>query len=265
MKSIAAAVMGVISLGMCSAGPAEAVPASASEGAALSYLGTHLEQARYLSQRCDAEALAAWPGYEGRQVSHCFYTVLSNGKSLSGVVYLLNPSAANIALRIGNACRDVGLAERAACGSGLAAYIVGQNGGQFPVAGFVIEAKEDAGGAGQDPVYLEFRDGSTVVTADHLNFTDVQLTPAAMEHAARAPIAATRNVARIANATRADYYLAGGTEPVGDSWHDDVGNRWPAVIRANELRAQDSGEDLLLVGVARRMRSELAGSLGDSK
>jgi hypothetical protein len=78
-----------------------------------------------------------------------------------------------------------------------------------------VETKEDAGGTGQNPVYLEFRDGSTVVTADRLNFTDVQLSDAAMEHAARAPVAATRNVARIADATRADYYLGGGTEPVG--------------------------------------------------
>jgi hypothetical protein len=259
-RCVAAAANWMAAIGTCSTWAADAAPSSASEGAALSYLEAHLEPARYLSRRCDTTPLTTWPDYQGRSVFRCSYTVTSNGKSLSAIVYLLNPSTQNIALRIGNACRGIGLAERAACGKGLAAYIVSQTGGQFPVAGFVIEAQEDAGGVGRDPVYLEFRDGNTVVTTDRLNFTDFQLSDGAMEHAARAPIVATRNVARVANATRADYYLAGGTEPVGDSWHDDIANRWPAVIRDNELRAQDNGEDLLLLGVARRMREDLGGS-----
>jgi hypothetical protein len=222
--------------------------------AAAIYLEAQLEEARYLSQRCDPAPVTEWPGYAGRRVLRCSYTFSSNGKSLSAIVYLLNPSKANIARRIAYACRGVGLAQSAGCGTKLAEYVVSHNGAQFPVAGFVVEAKADAGGVGRDPVYLEFRDGNTVETADHLNFTDVQLSDAAMEHAARAPIAATRNVARIANATRADYYLAGGKEPVGDDWRNDISNRWPSVIRANELRAQDSGEDLLMLGVATRMR-----------
>src|SRR5690242_17667413 len=128
MKRIAAVAMSLASSGICAGSAADAAAASASERAALTYLETHLEQARYLSQRCDPAPLTTWPGYEGRSVFHCAYTVSSNGKSLSAIVYLLNPSAANIALRMGNACRDVGLAESAACGSGLAAYIVDQNG-----------------------------------------------------------------------------------------------------------------------------------------
>ncbi|QNB00671.1 hypothetical protein G4G31_20730 [Massilia sp. Se16.2.3] len=82
----------------------------------------------------------------------------------------------------------------------------------------------------------------------------------AMEHAARAPVRDSRRIARIANATRADYRSAGGTEPVGSTPDDDRLKRWPAAIRANELHAQDTGEDLLLRGVAVRLRASLEGA-----
>jgi hypothetical protein len=92
---------------------------------------------------------------------------------------------------------------------------IAQNGSQFPVAGFVIGRKQDAGGQGTDPAYLEFREGCTVETTDHLYFTDRPLRVDAVEHAARAPVASTRRIGRIANATRADYRRAGGKLPVG--------------------------------------------------
>ena len=121
----------------------------------------------------------------------------------------------------------------------------------------MIERKEDAGGVGPDPVYLEFRDGVTVKTTDKLNFTGRQLTTEAMEHAARAPLLETRTWARIANASREDYRLAGGQEAVGADFRSDPNHRWPSVIRSNELRAQDSANDDLLRGVAMRMRARL--------
>jgi hypothetical protein len=125
------------------------------------------------------------------------------------------------------------------------------------VAGFVIERKRDAGGTGDDPVYLEFRDGVTVVTADRLNFTDIQLTEAAMDHAALAPVVRAQRYARIANADRAAYYQAGGAENVSTTPDSDRETAWPAVIRANEFAAQATGEDKLLVGVAIAMKREL--------
>jgi hypothetical protein len=92
---------------------------------------------------------------------------------------------------------------------------------------------------------------------DHLNFTDHPLTVEAMEHAARAPVVSTRRIARIANATRADYYRAGGKASAGTGPADDQQNRWPQVIRENELHAQGSGSDDLLRGVAMGMRTQL--------
>ncbi|QNA89777.1 hypothetical protein G4G28_17150 [Massilia sp. Dwa41.01b] len=223
-------------------------------------LAKRLPAARYLSAACDPRPLRDWPGYEGRNVTRCRYGVTSGGKTLGALVYLLNPSADNIALRVRDACSHVKLAGHAGCGRYLASMIVKQNGGQFPVAGFVIERKRDAGGTGEDPVYLEFRDGTTIQSTDRLNFTDRQLTVEAMEHAARAPVRDSRRIARIANATRADYRSAGGTEPVGSTPDDDRLKRWPAAIRANELHAQDTGEDLLLRGVAVRLRASLEGA-----
>jgi hypothetical protein len=222
-------------------------------------LTAKLQRARYMSsQSCDTAPITTWPGYEGRAVLRCRYSVTSNGKTLSAVVYLLNPSAGNLTDRIANACAAIGLGDKASCGRGLANLIVDQNGGQFPVAGFVIERKKDAGGTGPDPVYLEFRDGTTIVSGDRLNFTDRQLTIEAMEHAARAQVIATRTYARIANATREDYRRAGGTEAVGTNPATDRDNRWPTVVRANELRAQDAGLDDLLRGLAMGMRVKLS-------
>jgi len=143
-------------------------------------LRKRLQPARYLSQTCDAEPVTTWLGYDGRAVSRCTYSVTSNQKTLSAIVYLLNPSVANLTERIANACAVVGLAAQASCGRGLAEWIVENNGGQFPVAGLVVERKQDAGGKGSDPVYLEFRDGTTIVSTDRLNFTDRQLTTESM-------------------------------------------------------------------------------------
>ena len=234
-------------------------PASAAQTAAADYLHAKLRQSRYMSVHCDDQPVTDWPGYEGRQVRRCQYSVSSAGKTLSGLVYLLDPSEANIAARIGGACAAVGLADRAGCGKRLAAYVIGQNSGHFPVAGFVIERKQDAGGpAGNaDPVYMEFRDGNTIQSGDRLNFTDRQLSIETMEHAARAPVAQTRIYARIANADRVDYRNAGGTEQVGSGPAQDPRHTWLEVIRKNELQAQDTGKDQLLEGVAMRLKDEL--------
>ena len=239
--------------------PNSAVSRSASAQAAAAALGPALQRARYMSEHCDRTVIINWPNYGGRNLTRCQYSVTSNGKTLSALVYLLNPHEENIIARIEDACRTINLGDRPGCGRGLARMIISQNGGQFPVAGFVIERKQDAGGQGPDPVYLEFRDGCTVETTDHLNFTDQQLTVDAMEHAAIAPVASTRRFGRIANATRADYKRAGGNLPVGTGPADDQQNRWLQAIRENELQAQDTGKDVLLRGVAMGMRGQLGG------
>jgi hypothetical protein len=238
--------------------PGPVTPNSASAQAAAAALGGALQRSRYMSDHCDPTVINDWPDYQGRNVTRCQYSVTSGGKTLSALVYLLNPPEENIVARIEGACQAIGLGDHPGCGRGLARMIVAQNGGQFPVAGFVIERKEDAGGQGADPVYLEFRDGCTVETMDHLNFTDRPLTVDAMEHAARAPVASTRRIGRIANATRADYKRAGGSLSVGTGPADDKQNRWLQAIRENELQAQDTGNDALLRGVAMGMRDQLS-------
>lgn len=237
-------------------GDTQAAQPNGAQATATAYLHQRLTAARYLAQNCGAP-ITNWPGYEGRPVRRCNYSFTSAGKTLSALVYLLDPTEANIAARIGNACAAIGLAQHAGCGTGLAQLIINQNGGQYPVAGFVIERKSDAGEDSSDPVYLEFRDGVTVVTSDKLNFTTTQLDNAAMEHAARAPLLRAKRYARIANADRAAYYRAGGAENVGTAPEDDKATKWPAVIRANELEAQATAKDMLLIGVAMGMEDEL--------
>lgn len=78
-----------------------------------------------------------------------------------------------------------------------------------------------------------------------------------MDHAARAQVVRAQRYARIANADRAACYRAGGDQNVGSSPASNRQIAWPSVTRANELAAQATGEDRLLVGVALRMRGEL--------
>jgi len=248
----------VVVEGSAAASPPSTVVNNAAESAAALTLAKKLEKARYMSTSCDALPVVNWPGYEGRNVRRCIYSLTSGGKTLRALVYLLNPSVDNLKARIGYACNAVGLGDRPGCGRYLASFIMNQNGAQFPVAGLVIERKRDAGGRGDDPVYLEFRDGVTVLSKDRVNFTDRSLSIEAMEHAARAPLVNTKTYARVANATRDDYRLAGGTEAVGKDSAGDKSNRWPAVIRENELRAQATGKDELLRGLAIGLRGTLA-------
>jgi len=230
----------------------------AHEGAEF-YLRKHLNGARTMSNtRAHCHEVTDWPNYEGRSLERCEYLYTDGQKSLPGLVYLLNPSLENIANRIEDACQNIKLGRNFECGERLAALIIHQNGGQFPVAGVVIERKDEAGGKGRDPVYLEFRDGTTVKTADGLNYTEGPYDVSVMEHSSKATIKETRRVARIADATRQDYYRAGGQAQVGNDYTSDHELLWPTTVRENELSAQDTGVDRLLRGRAMGLVSALS-------
>ncbi|WP_203072146.1 hypothetical protein [Falsiroseomonas ponticola] len=227
--------------------PQAAQPSAAAEGA-------RQELARLIrsdpNQGCNPQPVIDLQGYEGRPVRRC---VRSRG-GLTGVTYLLNPSRENMAARIADACAKAGKADSVACGRWLAQQVATAGGGQFPVAGVVIETRAEAGLSGppDEPLYFEFRHGVTVRSTERLNATGAPVPIERQEAAARAPLVAAMTYARLASATRDDYRRAGGNEAVGRDAGDDAGVRWPVVVRENELRAQDTGVDELMRGMARR-------------
>src|SRR5882762_6564171 len=80
-------------------GRSQITGAGAAELAAEAYLNDNLAGARYMSGRsseCGTTPIREWPNYEKRDVVRCKYTFTSNGQSLSGIVYLLNPTKENI-------------------------------------------------------------------------------------------------------------------------------------------------------------------------
>src|SRR5262249_9348727 len=89
--------------------PSPVASRSASAPAAAAALDGALQRSRYMSERCDPNAITDWPNYEGRNVRRCQYSVTSGGKTLSALVYLLNPPEENIVARIEDACRAIGL------------------------------------------------------------------------------------------------------------------------------------------------------------
>ncbi|MDX2263710.1 MAG: hypothetical protein NW215_01880 [Hyphomicrobiales bacterium] len=230
---------------------------SASEeayAAALAYFESKPRGDRGMNASCDANTTTTFPGYGDAPIQFCVYTVTSGGATLEGYVYLLNPTFENVARRIANACAFAQSRNPKACGKALAERIVNQNGAQFPVAGVVIEKKVAAGGSGQSLVNLEFRDGVATRTAANLYWTQTQITREQAFMSAQSKVVRAMRFARIADATRQDYRLAGGEIDVGQDPGDGKDQAWLDVVRDNELEARRSGRDVLLNGVALRQK-----------
>ena len=189
-----------------------------------------------LVQRCEVVLKAAYmaeeyvathydvPGWEGYPVKeYTYYTGkdIKTGKPKKGRVYLLMPTAEQLAYWTISACWKTVHSLDYQYTSTLLRFIRWQSGAQFAVRGVVYEAMYTAG-------YYEpyvFKDGITVYVADpkmkagdeqmaectdeqldfYLHLTDADLKPY------------TGSFARICSTTREMYYSWGGTTDVGVS------------------------------------------------
>ena len=189
-----------------------------------------------LTQRCETVLKAAYmaeeyvathyniPGWEGYPVKeYTYYTGkdVKTGRPKKGRVYLLMPTAEQLAYWTISACWKTVHSLDFQYTNTLLRFIRWQSGAQFAVRGVVYEAMYTAG-------YYEpyvFKDGITVYVADpkmkagdeqlaecteeqlefYLNLTDKDLKPY------------TGSFARICSTTREMYYSWGGTTDVGVS------------------------------------------------
>jgi len=199
---------------------------------ALSREGSYFKQklkAPYMAQNC---AETSYPGWEGLPLQKCRYTVQDEGGvQKSATVILLIPSVEQIARWVVYACMEVkGNADRQ-CTDTVSRRIVSQSGGQFPVAGVVLEdilPTDNPDGIYE--VYV-FRDGVTVRVDGIKNGSTIQPTEEQLDAALFGEVKSSGIYARVQGTTREEYKVYGGTVDVGES---RLGHRklaWLQVVR----------------------------------
>ncbi|NEX92640.1 glucosaminidase domain-containing protein [Caulobacter sp. 17J65-9] len=178
-----------------------------------------LRGGRYMEGDCE---LAQPPlgGWDGFPVQRCSYTAMG----VQARVFMLNPSADQLARWTASACLDAAANDPKACVRWLVGETWAASNAQFPVTGYVIEPAASAGGSGSAATCQYFRDGVTSRTASS-STVPVQ-GRCGPEAADGEPALSARKYARISSTTRAMYRAAGGTEEVGE----DRDVRWLPVV-----------------------------------
>lgn len=224
--------------------PATAAPAqSASYGAAVAAIGD-IANAQYVARNC-ASAEIPDAAYAGFNVKRCRY--VEGG--LTGVVYVLNPTAEDVARWIAGACASAGRPEDESCGRDLALRMKQSNGFIFPVAGDVIEPASSAGPTcagryGARAVHAYFRDGITVETERGYTCEVYEISEADADAEAFKTPQQVFHVGRIAALHRNDYArLMNVARPSDDEWR--------AIVRDSYLEALRTGSYSLLNLAAR--------------
>lgn len=201
--------------------------------------GDRLMQSQYMRKKCEA---VEWPGWEGYPTIKCRYPVVDRPTSTTkyAEVVMLNASPARVAHWVVTACYDAGTKQPEADADRLYRHILGQSGGQFPVAGVVYEDME---GDGFKKVYC-FRDGVTVRVKGVQHRTTATLTPAEIEASLTGEIETVFTYARISSTTPQQYKDAGGTRDVGTN--RDRTLEWPRAIAEQYQRAWNSDRNELI-------------------
>jgi hypothetical protein len=203
----------------------------------------------YLGQSCEG---TTYPKWEGLPLQKCRYSVTDkDGSTKSATVILLIPSAERLARWVVHACMEVKGSADARCIRKLSKRIIGQSGGQFPVAGIVLEDQlpKDT----RDGVYeaYAFRDGVTVCVHGLRNGSTLQPTDEQINEALVGPVKCSGIYARVQGTTREEYKANGGTVDVGDSIRGHRKLSWLEVSRELLKSAWNKDRNELLIAWAR--------------
>ena len=193
------------------------------------------------------------PGWEGYPVKlYEYYTGkdIKKGVAKRGLVYLLNPSAEQLATWIATTCWEVKQSTDTTYLYKLAEFIKRQSGAQFPVQGVVYE---DMYTKNFYEPYI-FKDGVTVYVADSTKMpTDKHCTDEQLEfylHMTNADLKPnTGRYARICSTNRTQYYINGGKTDVGDDEHRN--QSWLNVVRQLYQLAWLSDRNELMIAWAK--------------
>lgn len=182
-----------------------------------------LKNSRYMEQDCGP---ATYPDWDAFPLSKCRYSVTDKGGARkTAIVIMLNPSIKQLAQWVVTSCREVTRDATPSCTEHLMKWIIGQSGGQFPVAGVVFEDILPS-----DEVYelYCFRDGVTIKVK---GFPHLGTKPPTAEEVAEclsAPVVWVGKYARLQSTTPEQYRSNGGREDVGDD-----SKRSPAWLEVN--------------------------------
>jgi hypothetical protein len=230
-----------------SSAPAPAEPARRTElpQAEVQRLTAYFERmrgARYMEK--NPQPVRGFPGWQNFPLIKCRYSVSDpvDGRRKTAEVIMLNAEPEKLARWVVRACIEAKGSARPADLDRLSHHIIGASGAQFPVAGIVFEAMDDAP---RQKVYC-FRDGVTVRLEGVRHTTTEQPTEAEIK-AAIDPGTRIENVfefARIQSTTRAEYRAAGGTENVS-------GEAWLGVVRKLYQQAWNSDRNELMIAWAK--------------
>lgn len=209
--------------------------------------GQRMVSARYMQKNCQP---VQWPGYEGLPTQQCDYTVTdkATGTTKTATVVMLNAEPEMVAGWIADACEQASGTLVLDEARAFYRHIIGQSGGQFPVAGVVYEDME---GDGYMKAYC-FRDGVTVRVQGVQHRTTAPLTADEIHASLHAPVEQVYTYARIASTSPNDYRAAGGTADVGTNAERKPA--WLAVVHEAYTRAWKTGRNDLFIAKARAMR-----------
>jgi hypothetical protein len=213
--------------------------AGAAETLAKEFAG-RLQRSRYM-ERGTARDITI-PGWEGFPLKRYTYSIKDkDGTEKSADVVMLNPSAGQIATWIVNALIEVNGSYDPDDGRRVFKHILGQSGGQFPVAGVVYEDILPADGVNE---IFCFRDGVTVEIDSVPHRGTAPLTPEQVEASIGGNVKRVFTYARIQSTSPKQWIANGGSPAVlgADSkptrrWLDEVRKAYQAAWRSsrNEL------------------------------
>ena len=212
----------------------ESSDTSASAGASLSPIlakqllvdefGDRLQKSRYMEKNCTP---TTYPGWEGFPLQHCTYEVRDkDGRTKSAEVIMLNPSPDQLARWIVDACQKVRGDLKPDDLRKVFKHVLGQSGGQFPVAGVVYEDIIPADGTYE--AYC-FRNGVTVKIEGFEHRTTATLTANEISRSLHGKVVHVFRYGRIQSTTPGQYKRNGGTLEVGTD--PAPGPLWPEAIR----------------------------------
>jgi len=184
-----------------------------------------LARSRYMESK-DARDVVI-PGWEGFPTRRYTYTVLDrDGTAKKADVVMLNPSADRIAEWIVSALAEVRGEYTIEDGRKLFTHVIGQSGGQFPVAGVVYEDIIPADGVNE--IYC-FRDGVTVEIEGVPHRGTAPMTPQQIEASIGGKVKRVFTYARIASTSPRMWIDAGHAKDVlgedgkpATKWLDEV-------------------------------------------
>jgi len=207
-------------------------------------LGDRVTRTRYMEKNC---VPFEYPGWEGFNTKRCTYSVTDkDGVVKTADVILLNPDNEKLSRWLITTCKTVKGELYEVDVEKLITHIIGQSGGQFPVAGIVYEDILPADGKFE---IFCFRNGVTVAVEGITHRGTVQPTKDQIELSFFGNVTKVYRYARIQSTTPQQYYDNGGKVDVGNN--DERKPAWMEVIRQQYQDAWNSDTNELMIAWAR--------------